>query len=312
MAEAFSRLSLSVDVGGGEDGRGGGGGFGPAPVQPVFVAVSPVTPTLPSKPCKLFVDVRCERGPERVRFLAFRNLYTAYITVKARVSGASSASPSPASASHAASASTTHASHHHYHGVPYSGQPKQRWHDLVTHHRCMEDPHYEDDAQALHVVELPGETVDGVPLERVTALRIYLYQPSPRWAALNIGIRHVAAFSSGTPRSIRLAMLTHIAWQTKNGGGHGGDGMERGEAADMGLEWDDDWGGNGNGMNGAPRPGTPGSRAGSPAMGSPTVAGALEPATVAGIFTACADVRSALKSVSKVGRAVFQPVNLRA
>lgn len=294
MAEAFSWLSLSLD--GGEVGGGVSVGFGPQPVQPVYATVTPVTPTLPTKPCKLYVDVRCERGPETVRFLAFRNLYTAYVAVKARVStDVPSSSPSSSAARHR----------------PHQHEQHARWHGVLASHRCMEDPHYEDDAQALHVVELPSETLDGVPLNRVTALRVYIYQPSPRWAALDVGIRHVAIFSSGTPRSIRAAMLTHISRRNKNGaeaeGGHRGGDL--GDAADMRMEWDDDWTSGGAGGRGgthgavAGAPGIGGGGPGSPAAGSPTTSlaggGALEPSTVAGILTASADVRAALESMSK-------------
>jgi|AntAceMinimDraft_1070359.scaffolds.fasta_scaffold60776_1 hypothetical protein len=92
MAEAFSRLRVSVA------GDGGGGpAVTPLPVLPICVTVGPVTPSLPTKPCQLYVDVRCTK-PERVRFLAFRNLYAAFVTVKARVSDpASSSPPSPPS-----------------------------------------------------------------------------------------------------------------------------------------------------------------------------------------------------------------------
>ena len=276
---------------------------GPESVQPIVVTVGPVTPTLPTRPCQLYVDIRCDRGPEQaVRFLAFRNLYTAHITVKARL--ADEGNP-PCSSSSPGSGSHVHQQQQRQTPAGLGSTPSQSWHEVLMCHRCMEDPHYEDDAQALHVVELPAESVHGVALRGVVALRIYLYQPSPRWAGRPIGVRHVAVFSSGSIKGIRAAMVSARAVQNKHAAVHGGWHEE--EEAEMGMEWDDDEvSGDVGRPAGAPVGGpSPGSRAGSPlpglGSGSPSWTGqmALDAFTLAGLLAASKDVRAALQAVSK-------------
>jgi hypothetical protein len=63
----------------------------------------------------------------------------------------------------------------------------------------MADPHYEDDASQIAVLELPGE---GVSLERNGCVRAYFSNPSPRWAHLEIGASHFAAYEEGDPEDI--------------------------------------------------------------------------------------------------------------
>ena len=52
----------------------------------VGITVGSVVATLPSRPCKFYVDITCEKA-EDVKFVAFRNMYCAYITVKVRLEG---------------------------------------------------------------------------------------------------------------------------------------------------------------------------------------------------------------------------------
>jgi len=61
----------------------------------------------------------------------------------------------------------------------------------------------------------------------VTVLRVYLYQPSPRWAGINIALRNVTLYSSGTLKQIRQAMLSQT-------------GALHGEQLEEGMEWEGD------------------------------------------------------------------------
>ena len=156
----------------------------PVPAQEVRVTVSPVARTAPSGPHKRFVDVRLDGASVAiVRSLAFRNHYAAFLTVKARVS--TSADPDPA---HPAAAASVRS---------------HRWIDLVVDRRLMSDPHYEDDAQALHVVQLP----DAITVDRDVCLRAYFHNPSPRWVGVDVQLRNLAAFARGDAASVRAAMV---------------------------------------------------------------------------------------------------------
>ena len=154
----------------------------PVPAQEVRVTVSPVARTVPSGPHKRFVDVRLDGASvATVRSLAFRNHYAAFLTVKVRVS--TSPDPDPA---HPAAAGPVRA---------------HRWIDLVVDRRLMADPHYEDDAHAVHVVQLP----DAVTLDRDVCLRAYFHNPSPRWVGVDVQLRNLTAFARGDAASVRAA-----------------------------------------------------------------------------------------------------------
>jgi hypothetical protein len=117
------------------------------------------------------VDLFLPRGapPAVVRFLAFRNHYAHAVTVRARDA----------------------------HGT---------WRDVLRDTRLMADPHYEDDATQIAVLELPNE---GVSLDGrdESAVRVYFSNPSPRWAHVEVGASHFAAYESGDPE-VMLAELT--------------------------------------------------------------------------------------------------------
>lgn len=137
----------------------------------VTVVASPLRRSQPSGPCKRFVDLVPPRGapPAVVRFLAFRNHYAHAVTVRARDAN----------------------------GV---------WRDVLRDTRLMADPHYEVDATQIAVLELPGEGVslDG---QSTSALRVYFSNPSPRWARVEVGASHFAAYELGHPELV-LAELT--------------------------------------------------------------------------------------------------------
>ena len=137
----------------------------------VTVVASPLRRSQPSGPCKRFVDLVPPRGapPAVVRFLAFRNHYAHAVTVRARDAN----------------------------GV---------WRDVLRDTRLMADPHYEVDATQIAVLELPGEGVslDG---QSTSALRVYFSNPSPRWAHVEVGASHFAAYELGHPELV-LAELT--------------------------------------------------------------------------------------------------------
>ena len=137
----------------------------------VTVVASQLRRSQPSGPCVRFVDLALPRGapPAVVRFLAFRNHYAHAVTVRARDAN----------------------------GV---------WRDVLRDTRLMADPHYEVDATQIAVLELPGE---GVSLDGrdESAVRVYFSNPSPRWAHVEVGASHFAAYESGDPE-VMLAELT--------------------------------------------------------------------------------------------------------
>ena len=137
----------------------------------VTVVASPLRRSQPDGPCKRFVDLAPPRGapPAVVRFLAFRNHYAHAVTVRARDAD----------------------------GI---------WRDVLRDTRLMANPHYEDDATQIAVLELPSEGVslDG---QSASALRVYFSNPSPRWARVEVGASHFAAYESGHPEMV-LAELT--------------------------------------------------------------------------------------------------------
>jgi hypothetical protein len=159
-----------------------------APREATVVA-SPQRRSQPSGPCKRFVDLFLPRGapPAVVRFLAFRNHYAHAVTVRARDA----------------------------HGT---------WRDVLRDTRLMADPHYEDDATQIAVLELPNE---GVSLDGrdESAVRVYFSNPSPRWAHVEVGASHFAAYESGDPE-VMLAELTRRvqrAIREARAGGAGGE-----------------------------------------------------------------------------------------
>lgn len=120
-------------------------------------------------PSRRIVDAKVEGRPERVRFIAFRNHYSSCVTVKARVAG--------------------------------SGGASGPWQTVLTTYKLMRSPHFEDDAEDWKVIELPDRTRNGLELDRVTELRLYLFQPSAMFNGAHYGIRSLAAYSDGNKQS---------------------------------------------------------------------------------------------------------------
>eukprot|EP00899_Mesostigma_viride_P017474 jgi/Mesvir1/25728/Mv01912-RA.1 len=97
------------------------------------------------------------KSATKVDYIRFQNHYCSSITVKVKTSailpGASSPSP-------------------------------DRWHTVVQRYPLMAHPHFEDDAQAVHLLGphvLHLDPISAVALTRALAMRIYLFQVSPMW-----------------------------------------------------------------------------------------------------------------------------------
>ena len=136
------------------------------------VVASQLRRSQPSGPCVRFVDLALPRGapPAVVQFLAFRNHYAYAVTVRARDA----------------------------HGA---------WRDVLRDTRLMADPHYEDDATQIVVLELPGEGVSLDGQSASSCVRVYFSNPSPRWARVEVGASHFTAYESVEPE-FALAELT--------------------------------------------------------------------------------------------------------
>jgi hypothetical protein len=68
------------------------------------------------------------------------------------------------------------------------GMNEVSWIPLLDRYNLMKDPHYEDDAQNWHCINLQTVTV--------STLRIYYYQPSPNW--INFGLKDISCSSPHT------------------------------------------------------------------------------------------------------------------
>ncbi|GAB5365419.1 hypothetical protein AAMO2058_001056300 [Amorphochlora amoebiformis] len=91
-------------------------------------------------------------SPVQVGFLCFRNFYCASISVK---------------------------------GLAYIEEGKANWKIMIRRHPLMKDPHFEDDAQDQHIIS-SQQFEESFGHRPVTAVRFYLYQPSPNWESYNL------------------------------------------------------------------------------------------------------------------------------
>ena len=161
-----------------------------APREATVVA-SPQRRSQPSGPCKRFVDLFLPRGapPAVVRFLAFRNHYAHAVTVRARDA----------------------------HGA---------WRDVLRDTRLMADPHYEDDATQIVVLELPGEGVSLDGQSASSCVRVYFSNPSPRWACVEVGASHFTAYESVEPEFALAELTRRVRRAIREARRYGGAGGE--------------------------------------------------------------------------------------
>ena len=161
-----------------------------APREATVVA-SQLRRSQPSGPCVRFVDLALPRGapPAVVRFLAFRNHYAHAVTVRARDA----------------------------HGA---------WRDVLRDTRLMADPHYEDDATQIVVLELPGEGVSLDGQSSSSCVRVYFSNPSPRWARVEVGASHFTAYESVEPEFALAELTRRVRGAIREARRYGGAGGE--------------------------------------------------------------------------------------
>ena len=161
-----------------------------APREATVVA-SQLRRSQPSGPCVPFVDLALPRGapPAVVRFLAFRNHYAHAVTVRARDA----------------------------HGA---------WRDVLRDTRLMADPHYEDDATQIVVLELPGEGVSLDGQSASSCVRVYFSNPSPRWARVEVGASHFTAYESVEPEFALAELTRRVRGAIREARRYGGAGGE--------------------------------------------------------------------------------------
>ena len=141
---------------------------------PRFLAALPT-------PQRRYVDVRF-RTATTVRHVAFRNHFAAAVSVKARL-----AAPTE--------------------GADVAKVP---WTTLRANVRLMHNVHAEDESQRWHVITLGGDDDDDGGVQ-VTAVRVYLEQPSPRWGHVATRLDHVACYAAGATAE---EVLVHHKLQT--------------------------------------------------------------------------------------------------
>ena len=157
----------------------------------VTVVASQLRRSQPSGPCVRFVDLALPRGapPAVVQFLAFRNHYAYAVTVRARDA----------------------------HGA---------WRDVLRDTRLMADPHYEDDATQIVVLELPGEGVSLDGQSASSCVRVYFSNPSPRWARVEVGASHFTAYESVEPEFALAELTRRVRRAIREARRYGGAGGE--------------------------------------------------------------------------------------
>mmetsp|Transcript_2540 Transcript_2540/g.6412 ORF Transcript_2540/g.6412 Transcript_2540/m.6412 type:complete len:243 (-) Transcript_2540:267-995(-) len=77
---------------------------------------------------------------------------------------------------------------------------KPQWQTVIKKHVLMASPHYEDDAQAEHVLDGASFVPEFDPA-RVTRLRFVCTQPSPTWKSYSL--RHIRCFTLQMPELSR-------------------------------------------------------------------------------------------------------------
>lgn len=157
----------------------------------VTVVASQLRRSQPSGPCVRFVDLALPRGapPAVVQFLAFRNHYAYAVTVRARDA----------------------------HGA---------WRDVLRDTRLMADPHYEDDATQIVVLELAGEGVSLDGQSASSCVRVYFSNPSPRWARVEVGASHFTAYESVEPEFALAELTRRVRRAIREARRYGGAGGE--------------------------------------------------------------------------------------
>jgi hypothetical protein len=103
---------------------------------------------------KLHLTLSFAQGklPPKLDYITFRNFYTSYITVKQLI---------------------------------HTPEHTMMWRTVLHRHRLMADAHFEDDAQSSHVLRAEDFN-DKFEPDRVSVLRVYLYQPSPLWGSYSL------------------------------------------------------------------------------------------------------------------------------
>ena len=101
---------------------------------------------------KGFIDVTFDKPPVALDSFTFKNFYVNSITVL----------------------------HTHRTQLDSAASSASPWTPVLAEYRLMQDPQYEDDAEASFTIH-SSEFEDGFFAEQTTFIRIYLDQPSSRW-----------------------------------------------------------------------------------------------------------------------------------
>lgn len=143
--------------------------------------VTPLVMRLPKRPCKMYRQINFERHAQ-LKCIIFRNCYTAYLTVKqfqdkdtltTSTSTSTTAATTTTGTNTATSTSTS------------SKGMGERWRTVLHNYQLMADPHFEDDAQIYHTIDV-SQFNDKYDPGNVRKLRFYLYQPSPLWRLVDV------------------------------------------------------------------------------------------------------------------------------
>ena len=142
--------------------------LGPA----IPMVVGPIVKTKEKGPCKCFHDVSFRTADESDIFKAgvirFRNYYCATLTIKQLYTDETAG--------------------------------KDRWRTVLNEKKLMQDPHYEDDAQAWHYIKISDFKKSSFVPDMRLPFRFYVSQPSPHWRRFEL--RDIMFLK--IPRKIRL------------------------------------------------------------------------------------------------------------
>ena len=119
----------------------------------IAMVIGPITKTKDKGPCKCYHEVSFRSisndDPYNVGSIRFRNYYCASLKIKQLYKDEATG--------------------------------KDRWRTVLNEKKLMQDPHYEDDAQAWHTVHISDFNKNNFIQDVNYPFRFYVSQPSPHW-----------------------------------------------------------------------------------------------------------------------------------
>ncbi|KAL1510794.1 hypothetical protein AB1Y20_007080 [Prymnesium parvum] len=145
---------------------------------PLAVQLTTSSDAAESSPRQHWIELTFKDGPVHLHSISFINYYTYSLSIMHSLTRAESDPMLPAHA---------------------RGRPAQ-WRRVLRKHQLMASPHFEDDAQAEHVLSHDFFEAD-FDTSRVVRLRFVCVQPSPSWARYSLRDIRCFALRTASPVS---------------------------------------------------------------------------------------------------------------